>query len=680
MIFIMPWEFVTERGDATDPKSGFLLFAKPSVFDAGVKRINSLQNLVEKLDMATNGWSNGVDGPPGQPATTLPNWEANPSLGRGRGGFAPGRGRGFGAKWAQQVEEKPVGHSRSQEVMNGWTGGRTNGMGAMAGVSDMNCFRCKGVGHLSKECPNMPGGKGYGRPPELQGSHVESWGSPLGPPVHSGNGGPHISGAQRNKQNSACFKCGGSGHISKECPSTRVQQGGGLDRRNGGRGTGEGCFNCGEQGHFARECRGEYSRKNRGDENSGEQRRRTVEDKGAADPYIPDESLEENLYEHGVGSGINFRSYENIPVKVTGVDAPSPIRSFGMMGLDQRVFENIIRSKYKEPTPVQKYAIPMILGGRDVMGCAQTGSGKTAAYLIPIIQRLLQVGVGGRQRTRQACPEVVIMSPTRELAIQIKDEARKFCNGSDIQCMVVYGGTSTAHQASKLEEGCNILVATPGRLHDYVERGKVSYSQLQFLVLDEADRMLDMGFKDDIVKMVRNPNMPGKGSRRTMMFSATFPDEIQKMAFEFLSDDYLFLGIGRVGGACKDVAQKFEQVEQYDKREKLLNIIRESQGKNNGAIKKTLVFVETKKTADFLASYMCQSKVNATSIHGDRQQREREEALRTFKLGETPVLVATAVAARGLDIKGVEHVVNYDLPSDIDEYVHRWSGGIYIHA
>jgi len=155
------------------------------------------------------------------------------------------------------------------------------------------------------------------------------------------------------------------------------------------------------------------------------------------------------------------------------------------------------------------------------------------------------------------------------------------------------------------------------------------------------------------------------------MFSATFPDEIQKMAFEFLSDDYLFLGIGRVGGACKDVAQKFEQVEQYDKREKLLNIIRESQGKNNGAIKKTLVFVETKKTADFLASYMCQSKVNATSIHGDRQQREREEALRTFKLGETPVLVATAVAARGLDIKGVEHVVNYDLPTDIDEYVHR---------
>jgi probable ATP-dependent RNA helicase DDX4 len=477
------------------------------------------------------------------------------------------------------------------------------------------------------------------------------------------------AGAQRNRQQSACYRCGGEGHISKDCPGQA--SGPHADRRNGrpaAMGPGEnGCYNCGESGHFARECRGEGRRRReegvREGGRGGEGERR--------DNYVPEESLEENLYEHGVGSGINFRSYENIPVKVTGMNSPEKIDSFGMMGLDERVMSNIIRSKYREPTPVQKHAIPMILAGRDVMGCAQTGSGKTGAFLIPIIQRLLQAGVGSRGRGRQASPEVVIMSPTRELAIQIKDEARKFCNGSDIRCMVVYGGTSTSYQAGQLEEGCNILVATPGRLHDYVERGRVSYSPVQYLVLDEADRMLDMGFKDDIIKMVRNPAMPGKGSRRTMMFSATFPDEIQKMAFEFLADDYLFLGVGRVGGACKDVEQKFEQVEQYDKREKLLNIIRESKSNNNGNTRKTLVFVETKKTADFLASYMCQSEVAATSIHGDRLQREREEALRYFKKGEKPVLVATAVAARGLDIKGVEHVVNYDLPSDIDEYVHR---------
>merc|ERR1719445_2837297 len=263
-----------------------------------------------------------------------------------------------------------------------------------------------------------------------------------------------------------------------------------------------------------------------------------------ADPYIPDESLEENLYEHGVGSGVNFQSaLMRQNAKVTGIDPPTPIRSFGMMGFDQRVFENIMRSKYKEPTPVQKYAIPMILAGRDVMGCAQTGSGKTAAYLIPIVQRLLQAGVGGRSRSRQSCPEVVIMSPTRELAIQIKDEARKFCSGSPLKCVVAYGGTSVSHQANILSEGCNILVATPGRLNDFVERGRISYSRLQFLVLDEADRMLDMGFKEDIGKMVRNTDMPSKGTRQTLMFSATYPDEIQKMAFEFMSN-YLFLAVG----------------------------------------------------------------------------------------------------------------------------------------
>ena len=623
--------------------------------------------------MATNGWSHGVNGPsqPQGPQASLPAQPWDPSLqppgGRGRG-FAPGRGRGFGARWAVP-EEKPVGLNRGQEQTNGWgaasNGGPRNGGGPGANNSDMNCFRCKAQGHLSRDCPTVPGGRGVGssssRAPEpvTGGPPQDSWGAPLGPPLR---GREDHRGAQRSKQTSACYRCGGEGHISKDCPN----QGGPLGFRGaGGPGRGgmgglggqrEGCFSCGEPGHFARECRAGQERSGRG------------EDGSAREPYIPDESLEENLYDHGQGSGINFTAYKELEVKVTGLDSPGMIASFGMMGLDERIMSNIYKSKYREPTPVQKYAIPMILGGRDVMGCAQTGSGKTAAFLIPIVQRLLQTGVGGPARRRSAEPEVVIVCPTRELAIQIKDEARKFCNGSELRCVVAYGGADSRQQIQKLEEGCNILVATPGRLHDFVDRQKVSYAQVQYLVLDEADRMLDMGFKDDIVKIVRNAEMPGKGLRRTMMFSATFPDEIQKMAFEFLADDYLFLAMARLGGAFKDVSQKFEQVEQYDKREKLLNIIRES---SEGAIRKTLVFVETKKTADFLASYMCQSDVPATSIHGDRLQREREEALRDFKRGDKPVLVATAVAARGLDIKGVEHVVNYDLPSEIDEYVHR---------
>jgi len=274
-----------------------------------------------------------------------------------------------------------------------------------------------------------------------------------------------------------------------------------------------------------------------------------------------------------------------------------------------------------------------------------------------------------RKVSGPVCPEVVIMSPTRELAIQIKDEARKFCAGSGLKCVVAYGGTSVSHQSGILSDGCNILVATPGRLKDFVERNKICYQQVQYLVLDEADRMLDMGFKEDILRMVRNPEMPGKGTRQTLMFSATYPEEIQKMAFEFMTD-YLFLAVGLVGGACSDVLQDVVQVAQYSKRERLLELLKESQelGKTN---EKTLVFVETKKTADFLASYMCQTNLAATSIHGDRLQREREEALKDFKQNRKPILVATAVAARGLDIRGISHVVNYDLPKSIDEYVHR---------
>merc|ERR1719495_3040377 len=200
---------------------------------------------------------------------------------------------------------------------------------------------------------------------------------------------------------------------------------------------------------------------------------------------------------------------------------------------------------------------------------------------------------------------------------------------------------------------------------DFVDKGKVSFECLQYLVLDEADRMLDMGFMPDIQRMMSNPNMPAKGQRHTLMFSATFPDEVQRTASEFL-DNYLFVTIGMVGGACSDVSQSFYQVARFDKREKLKELLNDCDPKD-----KTLVFVKTKKNADFVATFLSGEGIPTTSIHGDRFQREREEALYDFTTGETPTLVATAVAARGLDIPGVKHVVNFDLPEEVEEYVHR---------
>merc|ERR1711922_51680 len=264
-----------------------------------------------------------------------------------------------------------------------------------------------------------------------------------------------------------------------------------------------------------------------------------------------------------------------------------------------------------------------------------------------------------------AGPQCIVVTPTRELAIQIHNEARKFAQGSMMKSVVAYGGTSVFYQASQLQRGCNILVATPGRLLDFVEKGRVSLSNCKFLVLDEADRMLDMGFMPEIQKMVEDPNMPKKapeGDRQTLMFSATFPDEVQESAQEFLHD-YLFVTIGLVGGACSDVRQEFHEVPKFEKRTKLEELM---QNPERDPKERTLIFVQTKKNADFLATYLSGEGLPTTSIHGDRLQREREEALFDFRTGDKPILVATAVAARGLDIPNVAHVINYDMPDDVD--------------
>ncbi|XP_042191191.1 probable ATP-dependent RNA helicase DDX4 isoform X4 [Callorhinchus milii] len=364
-------------------------------------------------------------------------------------------------------------------------------------------------------------------------------------------------------------------------------------------------------------------------------------------------------------TGINFDKYDEILVDVSGFNVPSAILTFAEAHLCETLNKNISKAGYLKPTPVQKHGVPIVLAGRDLMACAQTGSGKTAAFLLPILEMLMRGDVAASQFKELQEPEVVIVAPTRELINQIYLEARKFSFGTIIRPVVVYGGTSTGHQIRQVLQGCNVLCGTPGRLLDIISKGKVGLSKVQFLVLDEADRMLDMGFEPDMRKLVTAFDMPSKQNRQTLMFSATFPEEIQRMAADFMKTDYLFLAVGQVGGACGDVHQTILQVDQYSKRNKLIEIL------TNIGIERTMVFVDTKRKADFLAAFLCQENFPTTSIHGDREQREREQALGDFRSGKCPVLVATAVAARGLDIEHVQHVINFDLPSTIDEYVHR---------
>ncbi|MCJ1406617.1 DEAD-box ATP-dependent RNA helicase [Ptychographa xylographoides] len=371
-------------------------------------------------------------------------------------------------------------------------------------------------------------------------------------------------------------------------------------------------------------------------------------------------------------TGINFSNYDDIPVEASGHDVPEPTTQFTNPPLDDHLLSNIKLASYTTPTPVQKYSIPIVMGGRDLMACAQTGSGKTGGFLFPILSQAFihgpsaapQQAGGMGYRSRKAYPTSLILAPTRELVSQIHEEARKFAYRSWVRPCVVYGGADIGTQLRAMEKGCDLLVATPGRLVDLIERGRISLANIKYLVLDEADRMLDMGFEPQIRRIVEQEDMPPTQGRQTLMFSATFPRDIQMLARDFLKD-YVFLSVGRVGSTSENITQKVEYVEDQDKRSVLLDILH-----THGA-GLTLIFVETKRMADSLSDFLINQNFPATSIHGDRTQRERERALEMFRGGRCPILVATAVAARGLDIPNVTHVVNYDLPTDIDDYVHR---------
>lgn len=384
--------------------------------------------------------------------------------------------------------------------------------------------------------------------------------------------------------------------------------------------------------------------------------------------YIPPEPEqdEEKMFDSGIGEGINFKNFDKIKVKVNE-GMPPPIESFESAGLRPFVVDNIKKCHYTTPTPIQKYALPIIMAGHDLMACAQTGSGKTAAFMVPIINTLLSNPRDLVCHGEHCEPQCLVMAPTRELVIQIADECRKFASSSILKIEVAYGGTAVGYQAKRILNGAHIVVGTAGRLTDFVDRGRIQLGSIRYLVLDEADRMLDMGFMKAVEKVVDHETMAQ--DRQTLMFSATFPEEIQKLSGRFLKPDYGFITVGIVGGANEDVEQNFHEVNRKQKKPRLVEIL--DKERENNTLAGTIIFVETKKTADFLAAYLSENNYPTTSIHGDRLQSQREEALRDFRYQKMQILVATNVAARGLDIKGVSHVIQYDISKEIDMHVHR---------
>jgi ATP-dependent RNA helicase RhlE len=326
--------------------------------------------------------------------------------------------------------------------------------------------------------------------------------------------------------------------------------------------------------------------------------------------------------------------------------------TFRDLGLQSVFTDKCLSLGYTEPTPIQKQAIPVVLNGGDLMACAETGTGKTAAFLLPILQKLS--GEKGRAGTR-----VLILSPTRELANQTEAACRQFAP-KDISCTAIIGGAGYNRQVQALRRGVNIIVATPGRLIDLMEQGLVDLRGLTHLVLDEADRMLDMGFLPSIKRIVKA--IPAK--RQTLFFSATMSPEIEHIAYTMLKDPAV-IEVSPRGTAPITIEQTAYPVAQHSKMPLLLDLLERQK------LDRVLVFTRTKRGADRIAHILEKRDHNSNRIHGDRSQSQREEALRAFKAGKTNVLVATDVAARGIDIDQVAHVINYDIPEVPEDYVHR---------
>jgi superfamily II DNA/RNA helicase len=343
----------------------------------------------------------------------------------------------------------------------------------------------------------------------------------------------------------------------------------------------------------------------------------------------------------------------------TSQSAESEVQTFNDFGLHADLLKAITKSGYTKPTPIQAQAIPAVLAGRDVMGAAQTGTGKTAAFTLPVLHRIMPFASHSTSPARHPV-RALILTPTRELADQVADNVERYCSTSALRSTAIFGGVDIRPQKEQLRQGCELLIATPGRLLDHLEQKNVNLSQVGVLVLDEADRMLDMGFMPDLERIVGY--LPKQ--RQNLMFSATFSPDIRKLARNILREP-VEITVANKNQTADTVSQVVYKVAEREKRAALLYLLMTHYSEQ------VIVFANTRLEVNRLSRFLNQEGVSAEPIHGDRSQIERTRTLEDFKAGKVQVLVATDVAARGLDVAGLPCVINYDLPFNPEDYVHR---------
>jgi len=330
---------------------------------------------------------------------------------------------------------------------------------------------------------------------------------------------------------------------------------------------------------------------------------------------------------------------------------------FEELGLIDPILKALKGLNYEQPTEIQEKGIPLVLNRKDVLGCAQTGTGKTAAFAIPIIQLIEKIDV---QQSKRPILRALIVTPTRELAIQIGENIAQYSRYTSVKHAVIFGGVKQGAQVRSLRQGVHIMVATPGRLLDLESQGIINLSTIKMFVLDEADRMLDMGFIHDIKKLLKI--LPAK--KQSLFFSATMPDNITKLSNQILNDP-IMVTVARVSSAAETIQQKVYYTNRTDKIKVLLHILKDR------SIDQVLIFCRTKHGADRLCRDLKKRNISCQAIHGDKAQNQRQKALKQFKEGKIRLLVATDIAARGIDIEKMQYVVNYNVPNEPETYVHR---------
>ena len=388
----------------------------------------------------------------------------------------------------------------------------------------------------------------------------------------------------------------------------------------------------------------------------------------------------ENLQKKSKFDFESLQKSNNIKVYLNNKEIPQePKNSFNEISFDSHIQSNLKKLHYDLMTPIQQIIIPYILLKKDCLGCAQTGSGKTIAFLIPLINLMLKEGppkednkylqTNSNYNLSCSYPVMLILVPTRELAEQIFKEARKVCYKTGIIVSRCYGGVKLDNQIRELKQGSDIVIGTPGRIIELIEKRFLYLKLIQYLVIDESDRMLDMGFEHQMNDIVFNSQMPDKNNRVNYMFSATIPKNVIEISKKFMRDEcYLISNKNNFDkneyNTNENVEQKIYYVEDNDKIGKLHEIFQKIQGN-------AIIFLETKKSVDNLENFLSKRNYNVLAIHGDKPQIQRQEAIRLFSNGEVPILIATDVASRGLDFPNVSYVFNFDMPKNIEDYIHR---------